>query len=177
MAGPRNLTQRRQIIRPTGGNACRRRGGFVIPDRGLEIDVQSSTDIHQPKPCVLGPRQSEGAGRIGQKVKTIDLFSGAPLDNQATLGRIEIIRCNASDAAAEKFGIPIQKFDWFRLRHEIQFLPTTVRTAYAGRSITRKCIRARYSPKMPIAKSCAPEKMAIAEARNAKPGTTPPSLR
>ena len=39
----------------------------------------------------------------------------------------------------------------------------------------RKCIRARYSPIMPRANSCAPEKMATIEAKNAKPGTLPPS--
>ena len=41
----------------------------------------------------------------------------------------------------------------------------------------RKCMRARYSPMMPSANSCAPEKIAITEARNGKPGTLPPRTR
>jgi len=41
----------------------------------------------------------------------------------------------------------------------------------------RACMRARYSPMMPSEKSWAPEKIAIIEARNEKPGTTPPRIR
>ena len=47
-------------------------------------------------------------------------------------------------------------------------------TAYGGLSIVRVCTRARYSPKIPRANSCAPEKIEIIEARNENPGTTPP---
>jgi hypothetical protein len=46
-------------------------------------------------------------------------------------------------------------------------------TMYARRFIERKCIRARYSPMTPIAKSWAPEKMAMMEARNGNPGKLP----
>ena len=46
-----------------------------------------------------------------------------------------------------------------------------------GRSIILQCIRARYSPMMPSAKSWAPEKIAITEARNGKPGTPVPPNR
>ena len=34
--------------------------------------------------------------------------------------------------------------------------------------------RSSYSPMMPSAKSCAPEKMAMIDARNGKPGNAPP---
>src|SRR2546421_276987 len=50
------------------------------------------------------------------------------------------------------------------------------RTVYAGRSMIRRCIRARYSPIIPRAKSWAPENIAIAEARNGKPGIAPPQI-
>jgi hypothetical protein len=36
-------------------------------------------------------------------------------------------------------------------------------------------MRARYSPMIPSVSICAPEKIAISEARNAKPGTVPPT--
>src|SRR5262249_6740516 len=49
------------------------------------------------------------------------------------------------------------------------------RTTYTGRSMERKCTRARYSPMMPRAKSCAPEKIAMIDARKGKPGTLPPA--
>ena len=39
------------------------------------------------------------------------------------------------------------------------------RTTYGGRSMVRKCIRARYSPMIPNAINCAPEKIAMIEAR------------
>jgi hypothetical protein len=53
----------------------------------------------------------------------------------------------------------------------------TISTAYDGFSMVRKCIRARYSPKIPSANSCTPEKIAITEARNGKPGTLLPRTK
>src|SRR3954463_2172827 len=53
--------------------------------------------------------------------------------------------------------------------------PLSSRTKYGGRSMLRRCTRARYSPMMPSANSCTPEKIAMTEARKGKPGT-PPSL-
>src|SRR2546423_12118225 len=47
------------------------------------------------------------------------------------------------------------------------------RTTYAGRFMERKCIRAKYSPITPKAKSCAPEKIETIEAKNGNPGTLP----
>src|SRR5437867_2061664 len=47
-------------------------------------------------------------------------------------------------------------------------------TLYVGRCIMRKCIRAKYSPIIPSANSCPPEKMAITEARKGKPATLVP---
>ena len=43
--------------------------------------------------------------------------------------------------------------------------------------MVRVCTRARYSPKIPRANSCAPEKIEMIEARKEKPGTTPPYIR
>src|SRR5882672_8917008 len=51
------------------------------------------------------------------------------------------------------------------------------RTEYVGCCIVRACMRARYSPMMPSENSCAPEKIAIIEARKEKPGTPPPWIR
>jgi hypothetical protein len=49
-----------------------------------------------------------------------------------------------------------------------------VRTmVYGGRVAVRSKTRARYSPIIPNAKSCAPLKIMIAEARNGKPGADP----
>ena len=41
----------------------------------------------------------------------------------------------------------------------------------------RKCMRARYSPMIPRANSCAPENNAMIEARNGKPGTGSPCMK
>jgi hypothetical protein len=38
-------------------------------------------------------------------------------------------------------------------------------------------IRARYSPTIPSANICAPEKIEIADARKTQPGTIPPNFR
>src|SRR5215471_740739 len=51
--------------------------------------------------------------------------------------------------------------------------PAVVRTTLYGRPMLRKCRRARYSPMMPRASNCAPEKRAIVDARKGKPGTLP----
>ena len=51
------------------------------------------------------------------------------------------------------------------------------RTIYAGLSIVRMCIRPRYAPMMPSAKSWAPEKTAMMEARKGKPATVVPMSR
>jgi len=47
--------------------------------------------------------------------------------------------------------------------------PICWRTTYGGRSIVRRCIRARYSPMMPSASNCAPENMAMIDARKTNP--------
>ena len=46
--------------------------------------------------------------------------------------------------------------------------PTRSRTTYDGSRSTRWWIRATYSPRMPSVKSCAPEKIAMIDARNRK---------
>ena len=43
--------------------------------------------------------------------------------------------------------------------------------------MVRICMRPRYSPRMPSANNCAPEKMAMIEARNGKPATVVPLMR
>src|SRR5438105_2797825 len=51
------------------------------------------------------------------------------------------------------------------------------RTRYVGRAMLRRCMRARYSPMMPSAKSCTPAKIAMTEARKGNPGTLAPRIR
>jgi len=46
-----------------------------------------------------------------------------------------------------------------------------------GRPIVRKYIRDRYSPVIPSTRSCAPEKIAIIEARKGNPGRLYPRIR
>jgi len=60
------------------------------------------------------------------------------------------------------------------VRHAQAFGPVVSLTTYTGRSMLRLKIRARYSPMMPRAKSWAPEKMAMMEARKGKPATLVP---
>ena len=55
--------------------------------------------------------------------------------------------------------------------------PTSSCTAYAGRSITRTCTRARYSPMIPSVSSCAPEKIAISDAGKGSPARGCPGRR
>lgn len=76
----------------------------------------------------------------------------------------------AADRAMESAG-------WQRRAAHASDRAVAVRTIYAGRSIVRMCIRPRYSPRMPSANSCAPEKIATMEARNGNPATVVPLSR
>ena len=48
---------------------------------------------------------------------------------------------------------------------------------YCGLLSILKCCLARYSPIIPIANNCAPENMAMIEAKNGNPGTGEPSRK
>ena len=57
------------------------------------------------------------------------------------------------------------------------FPETISRSTAPGRPMTRKCSLAKYSPSSPSAKSCAPEKSAMMQARKANPGTAAPEIK
>ena len=48
---------------------------------------------------------------------------------------------------------------------------------YCGLFNILKCCLAKYSPIIPIVNNCTPEKMAIIDAKNGKPGTGDPSIK
>src|SRR5215208_4119413 len=99
---------------------------------------------------------------------SLDLVAVAP----AVLVILHIIVEDKQIGAADLIKITAPR-NIRRLQNNDVHFPAVSLTTYVGLSMLRSNIRARYSPNIPRAKSCAPLNRAMMDAKNGKPGKLP----
>jgi hypothetical protein len=132
-----------------------------MPGRGRAVELDANVDQTKAGP-LRGQTLSHVAG-VHQQVQALDSVGTGPVIRLG--GR----PAGPADADSPELRVPVEQLS----RAQRASVSSTI--AYGGRSMMRRCMRARYSPMTPSVTSCTPAKIEMIEARNGKPGTAPPT--